>query len=255
MMEATGRVLALSEPDIHTSMTSIFLQKGNQVEDLVGKVLDASFKYYAHIASEKYSIVLIKTRGHSQWLVPLIHQFSPWVHHLFMYRNGNKQAKSLLEMVCHSSDISPGQLKPDMLLFMGQVFLGYKFTDGPDDLVSDALSVLVINWSRHVAEYIKQHRSGIAIQCFCYEELLGKPRELMAAIGKYVGVDFDEDEIESAVDVMKTRSQDGLKIGKKTEHSEGEMREDCVEICRRMGAPSLYSDELLPAWHSGTVIL
>jgi hypothetical protein len=152
----------------------------------------------------------------------------------------------MLDGMCNILGLRHDELTSDMVEKSLYIFIRHKYTDAPKNLMTDGFSACVVMWCRHIATYIKHLESGIDMRCIRYEELVGKPRDLVAALGKYVGVDFTEDEIESAVDAMKTRSQHGLKVGMKTIHNTGEKKEDCVEICRRMGAPSIYSDDLLP---------
>ncbi|ELU13565.1 hypothetical protein CAPTEDRAFT_218264 [Capitella teleta] len=253
MLEGTGRVLALSEPESFFYETSVCLKRGPG-EPMLGRIVPM-LTFYAYCASihGAYDLICIKLRMYSQCLVPVVHAHAPWIYHLYNYRNGIDTVESFMNFFDTYSKAVP-VLKVLSVDFAKDLVTSLCSDDASEtaDMATDGFSFATWMVARALSEYMGFREKGINIPCVKYELLLEDPRGNLEALSHHFGLELTSDEIDNALLSLNKNSQEGLIFGrdnsfrrlKSKRHRD--IRQDCVDICKRMGVPSIYSDELLP---------
>ncbi|ELT90230.1 hypothetical protein CAPTEDRAFT_222800 [Capitella teleta] len=183
----------------------------------------------------------------------MVHAHAPWIYHLYNYRNGIDTVESFMNFFDTYSKAVP-VLKVLSVDFAKDLVTSLCSDDASEtaDMATDGFSFATWMVARALSEYMGFREKGINIPCVKYELLLEDPRGNLEALSHHFGLELTSDEIDNALLSLNKNSQEGLIFGrdnsfrrlKSKRHRD--IRQDCVDICKRMGVPSIYSDELLP---------
>ncbi|ELU10730.1 hypothetical protein CAPTEDRAFT_208974 [Capitella teleta] len=250
VLEGTGRVLAMSEPDTIDHFANVCIKKGGVGCDSTWKRLALIFQFYAYCAhiNGGYDLVCIKTRNFAQCLVPIVHEHAPWVNQLYMYRKGVKIIESFMKIIAGNLQRNPefGIVDMDICKHFFKTYLQEDLCSALD-MVTDGFTFGTLFLAGAMRDYKRYIEEGINIPSVKYEKFLQNPKGHLQAMGEHFKLDFTSDEIDHALDSLKRNSQQGTDLGIFGPiKPQREIRQDCNEISKRFGVPSIYSDEELP---------
>ena len=256
MLEEAGSTQSISEPDILTGL-QVCHNKHTLSYDQIGKLLSASFQVYAHMAQQHgdYRVVIMKTRSVCNSLVPLIHKYVPWVHHLYLYRQGIRTVASMYSAYSDAPGMKQIMYDREKVLQFAKV-IGLELR-GPIDKIKDYFSMMTITWAMSLSNFQDfRFQQKIPIHCVRYEDLVKQPREHIEAINKQYFLGYGEKQINNALQALQRDSQRGISIGK---NNNKEVKDDDFnklytverklnsdDICKELGVPLLDSNDAIP---------
>eukprot|EP01111_Echinosteliopsis_oligospora_P011778 TRINITY_DN3957_c0_g1_i1.p1 TRINITY_DN3957_c0_g1~~TRINITY_DN3957_c0_g1_i1.p1 ORF type:complete len:410 (-),score=87.14 TRINITY_DN3957_c0_g1_i1:33-1262(-) len=195
-------VLGLQEPEPFTSLTGLRNAGGATDEDIVKLlrlivVCHCKPEIHHHANIQKW---IFKFQSQVTEYLDLFASAFPTSSRIFMYRNAEGVTKSIGRMM---PDLN---VEIDPLDHNTALFSGLKWISRDKKYNKDFVAIY---WLTTVEKTLKFIRSGIKITSVRYEELVAQTEKTVRKLAEICKIKVDDDDIQNALDAMKTPSQEG----------------------------------------------
>ncbi len=252
MFECTGRVLTLSGVEVFVKIV-----KWPHLLNQRTGILETVIRLYTKPHRMKPLAFLLKPKGGCTPLVPQVYAACPWVHHIFMYRNGQACVNSMMSALSLNPLVTP---KPQgkssthekwmvQLLIMEPFHRYFLLRHDVGKLVVDFYALNTWKWASLIRHHLDFVAQGIETPTVKYENLLANPAKTFGTLLRLFGL--PPNLAKTGLRAMERDSQRGHVIS--LEHRKhvipamtNEQRHRCNTICSFLEVPRLNDDIRLP---------
>ena len=251
MFECTGRVLTLSGPEV-------FVKIMNWPHLVNQRILETVIRLYTKPHKTEPLAFLLKPKGGCTPLVPQVYAACPWVHHIFMYRNGQGCVNSMMSALSLNPLVTPKprgkssiahEKRMVQLLLMEPFYRYFLVRHDVRKLVVDFYALNTWIWASLIRHYLDFVAQGMETPTVKYEDLLANPAKTFATLLRMFSL--PPNLAKSGLRAMERDSQRGHVIS--LEHRKhvipamtNDQRRRCNSICDVLEVPWLDDDIRLP---------